>query len=96
MSLLLLFLPHDSTPVNPVGAFTPGVISAIEIIRPSLVSMEVPTGAFTESTVTYSSSTVTYSSSTELYGGSDLVRIKITGLDSIDQLTPTIYSIDKF
>jgi hypothetical protein len=96
MSLILLFLPTGGNPIN-TETLGPAVVHAIEIIRPTLLSVERATGEFTDSTVTYSSSTVTYSSSTELYGGSDASRVVVDGgqLNSIDQATPVLYDVTK-
>ena len=97
MSLLLLFLPHNQVPPTPARTIGPAVMYSIEIARPDLTLVQGATGVFTESTVAYSSSTVSYSSVIETYGGSDLSRPQVQGvtLDSIDLVTPTLYSVDK-
>lgn len=96
MSLILLFLPHNNVPPIPGNALAPAVMHSVELIRPVLYSVQEATGTFTTSTVTYSSSTVAYSSVIETYGGSDASKITPGGiLYSIDQATPTIYSIEK-
>lgn len=92
MSLILLFLSQNQIPPNVQNAFTPGVLQAIETLRPSLIFVETSTGVFTESTITYSSSSNTYN--TGLYGGSEQSMPKAAVVFAIDTIKPTLYTFD--
>jgi hypothetical protein len=93
MSLILLFLPHDSTPVHTQSAFTPGVVQEVSIARPTLMSVQEATGVFETSTTTYSSTTDTYNSG--LYGGAVPEQPKGSLLYNIDTLSPTLFSVEE-
>lgn len=87
MSLILLFLPHQSTPSNQ-GAFTTAVIQSIETIRPEMTYVQEATGQLTVSTIQYSSPTNTYNDG--LYGGAQGVYPKQSVMYSIDTTKPEL------
>ena len=104
MSLILLFLPHAGTPVNPQGAFTPGVIYTIEVSKPTISLIENNTPILYSSNLTnptilstprvlgeFENSTVEYNSSTVAYSSSTETY---GGMDRVQPVYNTTLSID--
>lgn len=93
MSLILLFLPHNGVPPVVQGAFTPGVISAIETLKPTLILVETATGEFTPSTIQYSSTADSYN--TGFYGGANNPLPEIAVIFSVDTVRPSLVLVEE-